>query len=296
MKSYGNKRLVSEMGNQKSVKLWNCRGITFDLASRGEIMGILNVTPDSFSDGGRFNRLDAAVAQAGKMVDEGAAILDIGGESTRPGADDVPVDVELERIVPVIRELAKQFPKICLSIDTSKPDVARAAIEAGAHVINDVTGFRNEAMVAVAAETGSGVVAMHMLGNPRTMQKSPAYDDVVTEVRQFFDVQRDKMTSAGIDNESIVFDPGIGFGKTVQHNLELLNRIEELAVEERPILLGVSRKSFIGKLLGSVELSDRSWATVAITAYTAERKVPLHRVHEVQANLHSLRMMEAMAG
>jgi dihydropteroate synthase len=284
------------MENQKSAKLWNCRGITFDLAQQGEIMGILNVTPDSFSDGGRFTGLDDAVMQAGKMVDEGAAILDIGGESTRPGADDVPVEEELARTIPVIRELAKQFPETCLSIDTSKPEVARASIEAGANVLNDVTGFRYDAMIKVAAETGVGTVAMHMLGNPRTMQEAPQYDDVVAEVRRFFEDQFEKMTSAGVDKQSIVFDSGIGFGKTLEHNLTLLNRIDELVVNDCPILLGVSRKSFIGKVIKSEAISDRSLPTVGITAFAVGKGVHLHRVHEVKENLQALRMIEAIIG
>lgn len=284
------------MATLLSAKLWKYRDITFDLARQGEIMGILNVTPDSFSDGGRFSAVDAAVSQAGKMIDEGAAIIDIGGESTRPGAEDVPVGEEMQRTVPVIRELAKQFPGTCLSIDTSKAEVASAAIEAGAHVLNDVTGFRDPAMIKVAAETGAGAVAMHMLGSPRTMQNSPVYQEVVGEVKAFFSEQLEKMVSGGIEESAIVFDPGIGFGKTLEHNLELLKRIDELEVGGRPILLGVSRKSFIGKLLNSDEMADRSWPTVGITAYTAEKGVPLHRVHEVKSNYESLRMMEAIVG
>lgn len=269
--------------------------MTFDLAQQGEIMGILNVTPDSFSDGGRFSGLDAAVSQAGKMIDDGAAIIDIGGESTRPGASDVPADEELSRTIPVIEELAKQFPGTCLSIDTSKPGVARESINAGAHILNDVTGFRDPGMIEVAAETGAGAVVMHMLGTPRTMQKSPHYEDVVADVKTFFEQQFEQMTGSGVGSDSIVFDPGIGFGKRLEDNLNLLNQIAELEVEARPILLGVSRKSFIGMILDSKDLEDRSWPTVGITAFTAEKGVPLHRVHEVKTNLQALRMTEAIA-
>ena len=274
--------------------IWKCRSFSFDLSRQGEIMGILNVTPDSFSDGGRFSGIDAAVAQAGKLIDEGAAIIDIGGESTRPGAVDVPADEEMKRTIPVVRELAAQFPSTCLSIDTSKPEVARAAIEAGAHILNDVTGFRDPEMIAVAAETGAGSVVMHMQGRPRTMQESPKYKNVVEDVRQFFDAQFESMTAKGVESDAIVFDPGIGFGKTLDHNLELLRRLEELVVRDRPLLLGVSRKSFIGAILDSDQIEDRSWPTVAITAFAAEKGILLHRVHEVKENLESLRMMEAI--
>jgi len=261
---------------------------------RGEVMGILNVTPDSFSDGGRFSALDDAVSQAAKMVEEGAAIIDIGGESTRPGADEVPAVQEKQRIIPVIRELVRLFPGVCLSVDTSKAEVALAAMEAGAHILNDVTGFRDPGMIRAAVDTGAGTVVMHMLGTPRIMQKSPHYDNVVAEVRGFFQQQLDTMISAGVPEAAIVFDPGIGFGKTLEHNLCLLRHIEQLEVGARPLLIGVSRKSFIGKLIHSENLADRSWATIGITSFTAEKGVALHRVHEVKANLESLRMMEAI--
>ncbi|MDF1810617.1 MAG: dihydropteroate synthase [Verrucomicrobiales bacterium] len=277
-----------------NTKIWKCRDFTFDPAVRGEIMGILNVTPDSFSDGGKFSTLDAAVAQAGNLIEEGAAILDIGGESTRPGAADVSVEEELKRTQPVIQELVRQFPGICLSIDTSKPEVASDAMETGAHVINDVTGFRNAEMIRVAADTGAGAVVMHMQGSPETMQQSPGYENVVHDVKTFFETQLERMLASGVASDAIVFDPGIGFGKTLQHNLELLHRIEELETGNRPLLLGVSRKSFIGKLIQSDTMEERSWPTVGITAYTAEKGVRLHRVHEVRPNLESLRMIEAI--
>lgn len=282
------------MGKLIADTLWQCRDVCFDLAQRGEIMGILNVTPDSFSDGGQFSALDAALDQAGAMIDQGAAIIDVGGESTRPGADDVSVEEEISRTIPVIAALKSQYPEVCISIDTSKTDVARQAIEAGADIVNDVTGFQNREMIEVVAETGVGAIAMHMKGTPRSMQKAPVYKDVVTEVRTFFEERWEKMTGGGIDPRAIVFDPGIGFGKQLGHNLELLRRLDELSVANRPILLGVSRKSFIGKILGSDKMADRSWPTVAITAYAAEKGIALHRVHEVKGNLESLRMMEAI--
>ncbi|MEO0414084.1 MAG: dihydropteroate synthase [Verrucomicrobiota bacterium] len=275
--------------------IWQCGSFRFDLAKQGEIMGILNVTPDSFSDGGRYASVDLAVEQAAKLVEEGAAIIDIGGESTRPGADDVPVKEEADRVIPVIRELAGAFPKTCLSVDTSKWQVAEEAIKAGAHIINDVTGFSDSKMITVTAESTAGAVCMHMQGRPRTMQQSPRYDNVVAEVEAFFERKLDELSQAGISTERIALDPGIGFGKTLEHNIELLKNLDRLqAAAQRPLLLGVSRKSLIAKLIKSEDLADRSGPTVGITAMAVEKGIKLHRVHEALPNLHALRMMEAM--
>jgi dihydropteroate synthase len=273
---------------------WRCRAHTFDLSVRGEIMGILNVTPDSFSDGGNYNTIDAAVNQAEKMLSDGAAILDIGGESTRPGADEVSTKDETERTIPVIEAIRKRHADACISIDTSKPEVALAAIQAGAAIINDVTGFRDPAMIDVAAETNAGCVVMHMLGNPRTMQADPTYDNVVTEIGAFFEERLATLNAAGVDKESIVFDPGIGFGKTLKHNLELLRHPDRIIVGERPLLLGISRKSLLGTLTGTDQANERDWSTVAVTSLTRELGIPLHRVHDVKANVEALRMIEAM--
>ncbi|MAS95680.1 MAG: dihydropteroate synthase [Verrucomicrobiales bacterium] len=273
---------------------WSCLDITFDLSRFGEIMGIVNVTPDSFSDGGRFNTVKSAVERADQLISEGAAIIDIGGESTRPGAADVSVDEERDRVIPVVREICKKHPSICVSVDTTKAEVALAAVEEGARIINDVSGFRDPSMIAAAASTNAGVVAMHMQGTPRTMQKNPAYSDVVAEVREFFENKFEELVSAGVSAEAIAFDPGIGFGKSQSHNLSLLRDIESLIVQDRPILLGVSRKSFLGRILESDSIEDRSWPTVAITSFAREKGVPLHRVHEVQKNLEALRMTEAI--
>ncbi|MDA9924954.1 dihydropteroate synthase [Verrucomicrobiales bacterium] len=273
---------------------WRCRAHTFDLSVRGEIMGILNVTPDSFSDGGNYNTIDAAVNQAEKMLSDGAAILDIGGESTRPGADEVSTKDETERTIPVIEAIRKRHADACISIDTSKPEVALAAIQAGAAIINDVTGFRDPAMINVAAETNAGCVVMHMLGNPRTMQADPTYDNVVTEIGAFFEERLATLNAAGVDKESIVFDPGIGFGKTLKHNLELLRHPDRIIVGERPLLLGISRKSLLGTLTGTDQANERDWSTVAVTSLTRELGIPLHRVHDVKANVEALRMIEAM--
>lgn len=257
-------------------------------------MGILNVTPDSFSDGGRYDSVAAAVEQALTLISEGAAIIDIGGESTRPGAPEVSTGDECERVIPVIEALTRSNPEVVISIDTSKPEVAEKAIAAGAKIINDVTGFRDPGMIALAAKTGPGLVVMHMQGTPRTMQAAPAYEDVVGEIRQFFTERHASFVEAGIDPETIVYDPGIGFGKTQEHNLALLKHLDQLVVEGRPLLLGVSRKSFIGKAIGSDSIEDREWPTVAITSHARELGVPLHRVHRVKPNFEALRMTEAM--
>jgi dihydropteroate synthase len=256
---------------------WCCRGTVFDLSKQGEIMGILNVTPDSFSDGGRYETQATALAQAERMLSEGAAILDVGGESTRPGAEDVPEEEETRRVVPVIAEIRERFPRAAVSVDTSKPAVARRALEAGAHIINDVTGFRDPEMIEAAAEYDAGCVVMHMQGTPRTMQQSPSYENVVREIADFFRERLASMQSAGIAPEAIVFDPGIGFGKSFDHNLALL-----------------SRKSFLGKLIDSDAPEERDWPTAAVTSLAVEKGVLLHRVHAVGPNREAMRMTEAM--
>lgn len=273
---------------------WRCLHHLFDLDERGEIMGIVNTTPDSFSDGGRYATVESALAHSRRLIAEGAAIIDIGGESTRPGAEEVDEAEEIARVLPVIESLAAEFPGIALSIDTCKAGVARAAVAVGASIINDVTGFRDAEMVAVAAESGAGIVVMHMQGTPRTMQHDPVYTDLLGEITEFFAGRFTALTAAGVQPEAIVFDPGIGFGKKLEHNLAILRELDQFTVEGRPILLGVSRKSFIGKLVGSDDLEDRHWPTVAITAHAREQGIALHRVHEVRANLEALRMTEAI--
>ncbi len=259
-------------------------------------MGILNVTPDSFSDGGVHFEIQAALTHARRMIAEGAAIIDIGGESTRPGAAPVSPEEEIARTVPVISALRNEWDGV-ISIDTSKAAVARAAIAAGADVVNDVSGLTEDpAMIEVCAESGVGVVVMHMQGSPRTMQLAPAYQNVVAEVRAFFQERFTTLTRAGITAEAICFDPGIGFGKDLEHNLSLLRALAEISTEGRPILLGVSRKSFIARLLGTPDPQARDWPTVAITAHARELGVMLHRVHEVKSNVQALRMIEAIRG
>ena len=274
--------------------IWQTRNHTFDFTKRGAVMGILNVTPDSFSDGGCWVDVAAAVAHAERMIAEGAELIDIGGESTRPGATPVDEAEELRRVIPAIAALAG---KAVISVDTMKAAVAREACAAGASIINDVGGLRDDAMLEAAAETGAGVVAMHMRGIPQTMQCAPVYADIASEVHDFFCHTVARAVSSGVPAERLVLDPGIGFGKTVDHNLELLRRLPGIGVGlSRPILLGVSRKSFIGKVLGSDKMEDRAWPTVALTSYGREHGVRIFRVHEVKANVEALRMTEAILG
>ena len=274
--------------------IWKTRRGILDLSRRGRVMGILNVTPDSFSDGGRHAEVAGALAHARQLIAEGAELIDIGGESTRPGALPVAAEVELARTLPVVAALRMEWDGL-ISIDTSKADVARAALAAGADIVNDVSGLRQDpAMAQVCAASGCGVVVMHMLGEPRTMQAHPHYEDVVAEVRGFFATRLACLTAAGIAREALCFDPGIGFGKSLEHNLTLLRQLEHLAVDQRPLLLGVSRKSFIGQALQTHDPAQREGPTVALTAFARQHHVMLHRVHEVRPNLLALRMIEAL--
>lgn len=258
-------------------------------------MGILNVTPDSFSDGGRHGDLERAMEHARTMIAEGASLIDIGGESTRPGAQPVSVEEEIRRTVPVVAALRKEWGGQ-ISIDTSKALVAEAALAAGADIVNDVSGLRaDERMAEVCAKSRCGVVVMHMQGEPRTMQAAPSYGDVVAEVAEFFQERLAVLKAAGIGEEAMCFDPGIGFGKSLEHNLALLRALDRISPAGRPLLLGVSRKSFIGKLLESDDLAMRDWPTVAITARARGQGVMLHRVHAVRPNVEALRMAEAIA-
>jgi dihydropteroate synthase len=257
-------------------------------------MGILNVTPDSFSDGGIYSDIERALAHARQMIAEGAELIDIGGESTRPGAVAVPAEEEIARTTPVVAALRGEWAGL-ISIDTSKASVAAAALEAGADIVNDVSGLTGDpAMVTICAEYGCGVVVMHMQGRPELMQVRPRYEDVVAEVNEFFQCRFDELTAGGIDPLALCFDPGIGFGKTLAHNLALLRALPKIQVAGRPLLLGVSRKSFIGKILGCENLEAREWPTIALTSRAREAGVMLHRVHSVKPNLEALRMTEAI--
>lgn len=256
-------------------------------------MGILNVTPDSFSDGGRFQATPRAVEHALSMLEEGADVIDVGGESTRPGAPEVSAEDEMRRVLPVIEGIMQAAPDCVLSIDTSKASVARAAVEGGASIVNDVTALRGDAeMVRVAAETGVGVVLMHMQGNPRTMQHSPSYRDVVSEVSLFLAERRDHAMTSGISPECVAVDPGIGFGKTAEHNLMLLRHLGRCAPPGCPLLLGVSRKSFVEKIAGAKTLHERVFPTVALSALMLGRGARIFRVHDVRANWLALRAAE----
>lgn len=273
---------------------WNINGRSIDLTTRGMIMGILNTTPDSFSDGGAHATRELALQHAAQMIEEGAEIIDIGGESTRPGAPKVETEEEIHRVIPVIEALRNRWDGL-ISIDTSKAAVAQAALLAGANIINDVSGIRHDpAMLDVCRESDCGIIIMHMLGNPRTMQINPQYDDVVTAVREFFEERYQTLTQAGISADRLCFDPGIGFGKSAAHNWTLMENLHGLGIHQRPILLGVSKKSLIAKRTGSSEIEARSWPTIALTAYGREQGIMLHRVHEVKGNHDALRMCEAI--
>ena len=275
--------------------IWQTSRRTFDLANRGVIMGIVNVTPDSFSDGGTFGDTDAAVAHGLRLAAEGAEILDIGGESTRPGAAAVSADEEQRRVLPVIEKLAAST-KVAISIDTSKAAVARAALQAGAEIINDVTALQGDPdMTTVAAETGAGVILMHMRGTPRTMQQDPAYENVVTEVADFLRERMAAAIAAGLSKDHIAIDPGIGFGKTVEHNLQLIAGLRTLADLRYPVVLGASRKSFLATAAGCEEMTDRDTSTAVLTALGYQLGARLFRVHAVRPNLQARRLAEALA-
>jgi dihydropteroate synthase len=272
-------------------RVWHCG--RFDLELRHPlVMGILNVTPDSFSDGGRFDDPAAAVAHAERLIAEGASILDVGGESTRQGAEPVPVAAELSRVRPVILRYASE--DVPVSVDTRHAEVAEACVAAGASIINDVAGFRDRAMVEVAAGCDAGVIIMHMLGEPQTMQDQPHYDDVIIEVGGYLMAQATMLQAAGVARERIALDPGIGFGKTLEHNLELLRRLPELAELGFPLVLGVSRKRFIGAITGVAEPLDRVGGSIAAALYAASQGASVLRVHDVAATVQALAVDRAL--
>jgi dihydropteroate synthase len=274
--------------------IWQIADHAVDLSKRSLIMGVINVTPDSFSDGGNFFTAEKAIEHGMRMAAEGAQIIDVGGESTRPGAESVSAKEELARVLPVIAKLRENI-SVFLSIDTTKSAVAREALEAGASIINDVSGGRADPeMMTLAAEKKAAFIIMHMQGTPQTMQANPHYDDVVTEVVDFFRQQYARALEYGIDSMAIAFDPGIGFGKNVEHNLELLANLPRLRVHDRPIVVGVSRKSSLGKMIGSAEMSDRLAPTIAFTALLRERGANVLRVHDVKENAVALRVTERL--
>ena len=274
--------------------VWRVGERAFDCAERTLVMGILNVTPDSFSDGGRFLDRAAAVAHATRMVDDGADILDVGGESTRPGSTAVSVDEELERVRPVIERLAELHPAIPISIDTRKASVAAEALAAGAAIVNDVSGGADPDMFDVVRERDAAVVLMHMRGEPKTMQEAPRYDDVVGEVHEYLRQRIEAAELAGIDPERIAIDPGIGFGKDLAHNLELMRRVDVLLDLRRPVLVGPSRKRFLGTILDVPE-DDRVEGTIGAVVWLVSRGAHVARVHDVKEVVRAVRVADAIA-
>jgi dihydropteroate synthase len=259
------------------------------------LVGVLNVTPDSFSDGGDFFDPGKAASRAAAMLDEGAEIIDVGGESTRPGSNPVPQEEEVRRVVPVIQKILAERPDAIVSIDTYRAATAEAALEAGTRIVNDVTALRGDPrMAAVAADAGCPLLLMHMLGEPKTMQHDPRYDDVVREVRDFLAGRAGHAIAAGVEPENIILDPGIGFGKTLEHNLALLRRLDSLVELGFPVLFGASRKRFIGRITGVEDARDRVSGTMAANVLAYERGATFFRVHDVRPNREALAVAEAV--
>jgi dihydropteroate synthase len=273
---------------------WRAGSRVIRCGERTLVMGVLNVTPDSFSDGGLFLDPEAAVRRGIEMAAEGADIVDVGGESTRPGSDPVPGPEEIDRVVPVIKRLAAEIPNVPISIDTRKQDVVAAAIEVGAVIVNNVAGGRDPALLDVVRDSGAGLVLMHMKGEPKTMQEEPVYDDVVREVHDYLAARVHAATESGIDRDRLCIDPGIGFGKTLDHNLSLLRNVDALFDVDVPVLVGPSRKSFLGRLLG-LDVDDRVEATAGAVAWLAARGVHLVRVHDVREMVRVVRVVDAIA-
>lgn len=276
-----------------SNRAWRIRTGELDWGRRSLVMGILNVTPDSFSDGGRYSDADSAVRRALEMVEEGADIIDVGGESSRPGSDPVPGEEEIRRVVPVIERIRAET-EVPVSVDTMKSETARRAVAAGASIINDISaGEADPAMFDVAAGTGAGLILMHMRGRPKTMQRDPRYADVVGEIREYLDRRVERALDAGIPRESLAIDPGIGFGKTVEHNLVLLRELPRFVATGFPVVVGASRKSFIGAVLDR-PVEDRVWGTATTVAIAVWLGAAVVRVHDVRQMRDVVRMTEAI--
>jgi dihydropteroate synthase len=270
-----------------------CADKTLDL-TRPVVMGVVNVTPDSFSDGGRFLAAESAVAHGLKLVEEGAAIIDVGGESTRPGAALVPPDEEIRRVLPVVKRLRQAAPQVVISVDTSKPEVIREVVAAGVGLLNDVRAFQEPGALEAAAASGCALCLMHMQGDPRTMQLAPSYVDVVKEVKAFLDVRTQTCRAAGVSADRILIDPGFGFGKTLEHNLKLLRHLRELAGES-PLLVGLSRKSIVGTLTGRAA-GERVYGSVALAVIAALNGARIIRAHDVAATVDALRIVSVVEG
>lgn len=274
--------------------IWRVRDREVAVGQRTLLMGILNVTPDSFSDGGQFSNPDAAVTHGRRMLEDGADILDIGGESTRPGAPPVPVEEELKRVVPVIERLHRETGAL-LSVDTTKARVAEEALVAGAAIINDISALRFDPRMAdLAARTGAGLVLMHMQGTPADMQRDPQYTEVISDILAFLRERGQTALVAGVLDEALVYDPGLGFGKTVAHNLEILRRLGEFSALGRPLLVGPSRKSFLGKVLGGLPPADRLEGTSAAVALAVAGGAAIVRIHDVNEISRVARMADAV--
>jgi dihydropteroate synthase len=275
--------------------VWRCRDRELPLDERTLVMGIVNVTPDSFSDGGMFEDADAAVAHGLRLLEEGADLLDVGGESTRPGSDPVGAEEESRRVLPVLEGLRRGAPEALLSVDTRSAVVAEGALAAGAALVNDISAGADPDMFGVVAASGAGMILMHMRGEPKTMQQDPRYDDVVAEVRGFLAERLEAAVAAGVGRDRLAIDPGIGFGKNLQHNLELLRSIGSFRELGVPVLVGVSRKRFIGELSGASDPADRLEGSVASAVWGATNGVDVVRVHDVAATVRALRVADAIA-
>lgn len=273
--------------------IFRARSYEFIFPRPALIMGIINVTPDSFSDGGNFLDTDKVVAHGLRLVKEGAEILDMGGESTRPGAEQISEAEELKRVIPVIKQLATMV-SVPISIDTVKPSVARAALTAGASIVNDVGANRNDdEMWRIVADAGAGYICMHMQGSPQTMQANPVYTNVIEEVENFFRDRLERLKRCSITGDQVIFDPGIGFGKTLEHNLRLIANLGKFTGIGRPLLIGISRKSFIGKLLGT-DVAERLPASISSTCKAVEEGANIVRTHDVAPTIQAVRMFEAL--
>ncbi len=271
-----------------------CADKALDL-SRPVVMGVVNVTPDSFSDGGRFFAVESAVAHGLRLADEGAAIIDVGGESTRPGAAPVPPEEEIRRVLPVVEGIRQAAPEVIISVDTSKPEVIREVAAAGAGLLNDVRAFQEPGALEAAAASGCALCLMHMQGDPRTMQRAPSYVDVVKEVKAFLLARAQACRAAGVAPQRLTIDPGFGFGKTLEHNLELLRHLRELASGEWPVLVGLSRKSIVGTLTGRAA-GERIHGSVALAVIAALNGARIIRAHDVAATVDALKVVAAVEG
>jgi dihydropteroate synthase len=274
--------------------VWRVGERAFDCSERTLVMGILNVTPDSFSEGGRFFDTEEATKHAARMVADGADFVDVGGESTRPGSDPVPADEELKRVLPVIERLREEIPGVPISIDTRKADVAASALDAGASIVNDVSAGTDPDMIDVVRQRDAAVVLMHMKGEPKTMQEDPTYEDVVVEVHEYLRERIEAAEFAGIEAERIAVDPGIGFGKGLAHNLELIRRVDAFLDLGRPVLVGPSRKRFVGTILDLPE-DQRVEGTIGAVAWMVTRGVHMVRVHDVREVSRAVRVIDAIA-